>query len=85
MLAGEPDRFAVLDDEKIFLKGGGLGARGGGAGWFVSGWADRAKGAVGATGNFGKANEGAEFHQSLIMNSWISFGDDGRGKLLKFF
>ena len=32
MLAGEPDRFAVLDDEKIFLKGGGLGAGGGGAG-----------------------------------------------------
>ena len=25
MLAGEPDGFSVLDDEKIFLKGGGLG------------------------------------------------------------
>ena len=32
MLAGEPDGFSTLDDEKIFLKGGGLGARCGGAG-----------------------------------------------------
>ena len=32
MLAGEPDGFSALDDEKIFLKGGGLGAGGGGAG-----------------------------------------------------
>ena len=32
MLAGEPNRFTVLDDEKIFLKGGGLGARGSRAG-----------------------------------------------------
>jgi hypothetical protein len=26
MLAGEPNRFTVLDDEKNFPKGGGLGA-----------------------------------------------------------
>ena len=32
MLTGEPDRFTALDDEKTFLKGGGLGARGGAAG-----------------------------------------------------
>ena len=32
MLVGEPDGFSALDDEKNFLEGGGLGARGGGAG-----------------------------------------------------
>ena len=49
------------------------------------GGADRAKGAVGTEWNFWKTDEGSEFHQSLVMNSWILFGDDGRGKLLKFF
>ena len=75
----------MLGDENIFLKGGGFGAGGGGARLFISGWANRAKGAVGTEWNFRKTDEGTEFHQSLIMDSWISFGDDGGGKLLKFF
>ena len=40
---------------------------------------------MGTKWNFWKTDEGAEFHQGLIMDSWISFRDDGGGKLLKFF
>ena len=43
------------------------------------------KGPVGTEWIYWKTDEGAEFHESLIMDSWISFGDDGEGKLLKFF
>lgn len=85
MLAGEPDRFAALDDENIFLKGGGLGAGSYEVGKFISGGTDSAKGALGATRYFGKADEGAEFHEGLIMETWIFVRNDGGGKGLEVF
>jgi len=47
--------------------------------------ADRTKGALGATGDFGKANEGAEFHESLIMEAWIFARNDAGGEGLELF
>ena len=85
MLAGEPDRFSALDDEKILLPCGGFGAGSYGVGKFISGGTDSAKGALGATRYFGKADEGAEFHEGLIMETWIFVRNDGGGKGLEVF
>ena len=54
-------------------------------GKFISGGTDRTKGAQGATGDFGKANEGAEFHESLIMEAWIFAGNDSGSEGLELF
>ena len=54
-------------------------------GKFISGGTDRTKGALGATRDFGKANEGAEFHESLIMEAWIFAGNDSGSEGLELF
>lgn len=59
MLAGEPDGFSALDDEKILPQCGRFEAGGYGVGKFILGGTDSTKGALGATWDFGKANEGA--------------------------
>lgn len=85
MLLGEPDRLSALDDEKILPQCGGFGSGRYGAGKFILRRTDRAKGALGATGDFGKANEGAQFHESLIMEAWIFAGNDSGSEGLELF
>ena len=85
MLAGEPDGLSALDDEKILPQRGGFGSGRYGVGKFILRRADRTKRAMGATGDFGKANEGAEFHESLIMEAWIFARNDSGGEGLELF
>ena len=85
MLAGEPDGLSALDDEKILPQRGGFGSGRYGVGEFILRRADRTKRAMGATGDFGKANEGAEFHESLIMEAWIFARNDSGGEGLELF
>ena len=85
MLLGEPDEFSALDDEKILPQCGGFGSGRCGLGKFIFGGTDRTKGALGATWDFGKANEGAEFHESLIMEAWIFARNDAGGEGLELF
>jgi hypothetical protein len=85
MLPGEPDGLSALDDEKILPKYGGFGSGRFRLGKFILGGTDRTKGALGAAGDFRKANEGAEFHESLIMEAWIFARNDSGGKGLELF
>lgn len=85
MCAGEPDRFSALDDEKILPQCGGFGSGRCGVGKFILGGTDGTKGALGATWDFGKTDEGAKFHEGLIMEAWIFVRNDGGGKGLEIF
>jgi len=85
MLLGEPDGFSALDDEKILPQCGGFGSGRCGLGKFILGGTDRTKGALGATWDFGKANKGTEFHESLIMEAWIFARNDAGGEGLELF
>ena len=53
-------------------------------GQIAFGWADQAERAFGAERIFGKADQGTELHESLVVGSWISLWNDDGSEGLEF-
>ena len=66
------------------MKESGFGASGCGVGQIAFGWADQAEWAFGAERIFGKADQGTELHESLIVGSWILFWNNDGSERLEF-
>jgi len=66
------------------MKESGFGASGCGVGQIAFGWADQAERAFGAERIFGKADQGTELHESLIVGSWILFWNNDGSERLEF-
>lgn len=84
VLTGEPDRLFFSDDENMLAQRCWGWSRVGSLGKAKTGGACGAKGARGTKRIFRKAEEGAEFHQGLIVSAGIFSWDEGGGDGTKF-